>query len=72
MLKNWQYLGDNAPAEAKAKGAKFSSRYIGQGGNFTTYYNDKGDKAEAKKYAQHLEDSYPSSPYYNDISKEIL
>ena len=32
----------------------------------------KGDKAEAKKYAQHLEDSYPSSPYYNDISKEIL
>ena len=43
MLKNWQYLGDNAPAEAKAKGAKFSSRYIGQGGNFTTYYNDKGE-----------------------------
>lgn len=40
--------------------------------NLCLYYNDKGDKAEAKKYAQHLEDSYPSSPYYNDISKEIL
>ena len=44
MLKNWQYLGDNAPTEAKAKGAKFSSRYAGRGGNFTTYYNDKGEE----------------------------
>lgn len=40
--------------------------------NLCLYYNDKGDKAEAKKYAQHLEDSYPSSPYYNDTSRKIL
>ncbi len=40
--------------------------------NLCLYYNDKGDKTEAKKYAQHLEDSYPSSPYYNDTSRKIL
>lgn len=40
--------------------------------NLCLYYNDKGDKSKAKKYAQHLEDSYPSSPYYNDTSRKIL
>lgn len=43
MLSNWNYLGDNAPKEAKDRGAKFSSRSIGQLGDFTTYYNDKGE-----------------------------
>ena len=36
------------------------------------YYNGTGNKDEAKKYAQHIENSYPSSPYYNDTIKGIL
>lgn len=36
------------------------------------YYNGTGNKDEAKKYAQHIENSYPSSPYYNDTIKDIL
>lgn len=36
------------------------------------YYNGTGDKDQAKKYAQHIENSYPSSPYYNDTLKDIL
>lgn len=40
--------------------------------NLALYYNEAGDKNEAKKYAQNIEDTYPSSPYYNDTLKNIL
>ena len=40
--------------------------------NLSLYYHNKGDNKKAKEYAQHIENSYPSSPYYNDVTKDIL
>ncbi|MCR6514113.1 tetratricopeptide repeat protein [Clostridium sp. LY3-2] len=36
------------------------------------YYNSTGDKDQAKDYAKQIENKYPSSIYYNDVTKDIL
>lgn len=36
------------------------------------YYNSTGDKAQAKDYSKQIENKYPSSIYYNDVTKDIL
>lgn len=40
--------------------------------NLATIYDKEGNKAEAKKYAQQIEDSYPNSMFYNDVTKKII
>ncbi|MGG5461701.1 tetratricopeptide repeat protein [Clostridium sp. B9] len=40
--------------------------------NLAVLYNEEGNKAEAKKYAQEIEDNYPNSMFYNDVTKNII
>lgn len=40
--------------------------------NLAVIYNKEGKKAEAKKYAQEIEDNYPNSMFYNDVTKNII
>ena len=35
-------------------------------------YNKEGNSAESKKYAQEIENDYPNTMFYNDVTKKII